>query len=47
MELVYNHIFKRWEVFNEKSVTRNGEKQSVFVSVDAEKALEYMRLAEE
>lgn len=31
MELVYNHIFNRWEVFSEKSVKRNGEIQPVFV----------------
>lgn len=46
MELVYNHIFNRWEVFSEKSVIRNGEKQPVFVSVDANKAYEYIARAE-
>lgn len=42
MELVYNHIFNRWEVFSEKSVIRNGEKQPVFVSESADKAFEYI-----
>lgn len=46
MELVYNHIFNRWEVFGEKSVIRNGEKQPVFVSETADKAYEYMARAE-
>lgn len=46
MELVYNHIFNRWEVFGEKSVVRNGEKQPVFVCADADKAYEYMARAE-
>lgn len=39
---VYNSEFKRWEVYGEKSVIRNGEKQPLFVSADPAKALRYM-----
>lgn len=40
--LTYNSEFKRWEVYGEKSVIRNGEKQPLFVSTDPAEALRYM-----
>ncbi len=32
MEIVFNNEFMRWEVFSDKSVIRNGERQPVYVS---------------
>lgn len=32
MEIIFNNEFMRWEVYSEKSVIRNKEKQPVFVS---------------
>lgn len=34
---------RRIEVYSEKSVTRNGELQPVFVSTDLAKAIDYVR----
>ncbi len=47
MEIKFNFIMKRWEVFNDYSVIRAGERQPSFVSVSRADCVDYVKKVED
>lgn len=43
MKILYNPQFRRWEVYSDHPVIRNGEPQPKYVSAKYEKCEKYVR----
>lgn len=43
MRILFNTQFRRWEVYEENPIVRNGEAQPVFVSGSYERCAKYCR----